>query len=335
MMKLEDKKLVLILTKDLGDTVLASPAIREIISYAQEHQYQVATIGSGMSQKAAALFADTALPAAFDPQTEKTDLAINLNFHDPDDRSSLHPDTPLYSLDDIRFIEADQPAYYKGAVVADRHMLYKFEEMLTKSGLVGGHRRLSAPTAPARVTNPQAQQAAMEKFNLPDKYMLMMPGCAPTRPYKRWSPDAFAELADKMSADGITPVLIGGPVQDELDICADIRTKAQSQVVDLCGKTSLEEICSLSAGADCVVANDTGPAHMAAASGAQTYGLFSRHTDYQSWGLVSSGAGDNAHTIVSDEYMSDLSAQDVYDTIQQVKHVQHAQAAPVPNSPGR
>lgn len=324
----QPKRLVLVLTKDLGDTVLASPAIREIVAHAQKEGYQMATVGGGLSKKAASLFADIDLPNDFDPQQNAANLALNFNFHQPDSDHNLHPDTPIYSIENMRLIEEREPAHYEGATVADKHMVHKFEEVLVKAGVLSELNRLPAPSAPDTVLTPEAIEAAREKYDLPENYALLMPGCAPTRPYKRWSSQDFAMLADKLADDGITPVLLSGPAQDELNICAEIQSLTQGKAIDLRGKTSLEDVCSLSAGANCVVANDTGPAHIAAASGAQTFALFSRHSDYNTWGVVPSRQ-DNAHTLVSDEYMSDLTPDAVYETIQQVKaHQQKRDTTP-------
>lgn len=321
------QKLVLVLTKDLGDTVLAAPAIREIVSYAKQKNYQMATVGGGLSKKAAGMFSGVELPNDFDPQQEAAAVALNFNFHQPNADHNLHPDTPVVRIENFKLAEpGDQN--YEGIMVADHHMVIKFEEVLAKAGLAGIPSRLPPPTAPEELLTAEAVVAAQQKFELPEKYCLLMPGCAPSRPYKRWSPESFAEMADLMAKDGVTPVLIGGPVPDEIAICEEISKLSKSGVIDLCGKTSLEEICTLSYGSEAVIANDTGPAHMAAASKAETFALFSEHSHYNTWGIVSSGH-DNAHTIISDGDMEAITPQMVYDDIQAVKAHKERTSEPV------
>ena len=48
-----------------------------------------------------------------------------------------------------------------------------------------------------------------ELDKLPERYVLLICGCSPTHPYKRWPVQNFCELAQRLAARGVAPVLIG------------------------------------------------------------------------------------------------------------------------------
>jgi ADP-heptose:LPS heptosyltransferase len=109
-------------------------------------------------------------------------------------------------------------------------------------------------------------------FTLPEKYMLLVPGCAPHRPDKRWPALSYAALAARLSAKGYVPVVIGD--KHEVDT-ARIIASASPDVIDLTTKTSLFDIADLARRAVAAIGNDTGPMHIAAAVGCPSLVLFS------------------------------------------------------------
>jgi lipopolysaccharide heptosyltransferase I len=83
---------------------------------------------------------------------------------------------------------------------------------------------------------------------------------------KRWPPEHFAELARRArGAFGGSAVFIGG--LDELALSAAVRSRLDGPSLDLTGRTALPQLAAILARADVVLANDTGPLHLAAALG--------------------------------------------------------------------
>lgn len=83
---------------------------------------------------------------------------------------------------------------------------------------------------------------------------------------KRWPPGHFAELARRaLKQAGGTIVLIGGA--DERDLAADAAKGIAGPVLDLTGRTTLPQLTAILRKADVLVANDTGPLHLAVALG--------------------------------------------------------------------
>lgn len=103
-------------------------------------------------------------------------------------------------------------------------------------------------------------------------YALLMPGGAGLGPVKQWPSNRYAAAACHLLALGITPAIIGGPL--EVPLAHTIRD-ACPEAVDLTGRTTIPDLAALGAGAALVLGNDTGPVHLAASAGAPTIVLFS------------------------------------------------------------
>jgi ADP-heptose:LPS heptosyltransferase len=106
----------------------------------------------------------------------------------------------------------------------------------------------------------------------PAPYALLVPGCAPQHPHKRWPEENYAALARHLLAKGITPVILGAGA--EKDLAARIAAAAPG-TLDLTGRTSLWDIAPLARGACFAVGNDTGPMHMIGPTGCKSLVLFS------------------------------------------------------------
>lgn len=150
------------------------------------------------------------------------------------------------------------------------------------------------PTAPIHIADLRAQQLALvgipdpglpdlgflstdlARFDLPQKFALLVPGGAPHRPAKRWPAAAFAKLAQHLLAHGILPVLIGRAAERaEIDAIMAAVPAARS----LCDQTSIADLATLGRAARLAVGNDTGPMHIIAASGCPSVVLYSAESD--------------------------------------------------------
>jgi len=96
----------------------------------------------------------------------------------------------------------------------------------------------------------------------PDRLACFCPG-AEYGPAKRWPPRYFAQLAQQLSCDGFDIWLLGS--SKDAAAGAEIVRHAAGTVLDLTGKTSLDEALVLLSIADQVVTNDSGLMHVAAA----------------------------------------------------------------------
>ncbi|HEX5129641.1 MAG TPA: lipopolysaccharide heptosyltransferase II [Usitatibacter sp.] len=82
-------------------------------------------------------------------------------------------------------------------------------------------------------------------------------------PAKRWPARHFAQLARELDARGHATWLFGSA--RDVQVTAEVNRQAGGICVDLAGKTSLDEAIDLLSLAACVVSNDSGLMHVAAA----------------------------------------------------------------------
>lgn len=91
-------------------------------------------------------------------------------------------------------------------------------------------------------------------------------------PSKRWTVEGFAEIADKISAMGYLPVLIGSP--KEKGISEGVVKHMKTVPLDLTGETSLKELAALLSMCALLITNDSGPMHMAHAVKTKVIAIF-------------------------------------------------------------
>jgi ADP-heptose:LPS heptosyltransferase len=100
--------------------------------------------------------------------------------------------------------------------------------------------------------------------------VVLHPGASDTR--RRWPATRFAEVGDALAAAG-AEVLVTGTAP-ERDIVAEVVAAMRRPARPLVGELSMGGLAGLLSGSAVVVANDTGPLHLAAAVGAATVGIY-------------------------------------------------------------
>jgi heptosyltransferase-2 len=101
--------------------------------------------------------------------------------------------------------------------------------------------------------------------------VILCPGSVNSRA-KRWPAERYAELSDRFIDRGATVVLIGSPA--EQDVAAEVRAQVRHQPLVLTGETTVAQMVALISVAEVLVTNDTGPAHIGAATGTPTLVIF-------------------------------------------------------------
>ncbi len=91
---------------------------------------------------------------------------------------------------------------------------------------------------------------------------------------KRWPPARFAAVARRAVEErGAGLILVGAPedrpLVDELKAALGPITS-----LDLCGRTTLPQLAAIASEVDVFLSNDTGPLHLAAATGVKTVGVY-------------------------------------------------------------
>lgn len=114
-------------------------------------------------------------------------------------------------------------------------------------------------------------------LKLPKKFVLLVPGCAPQHPYKRWPAHYYGQLAKTLYDDhGLTAVIIGTKAEE-----SEAHTIKEDcpETISLIGQTKLFDIPALARKAQFAVGNDTGPMHMIGPTNCKSLVLFSYASD--------------------------------------------------------
>lgn len=143
-------------------------------------------------------------------------------------------------------------------------------------------------------------QASQLRLNHDAPLAVLHPGATDAR--RRWPVENFASVARALADAGAQVVVIGSGPERSLTRTVAARAPA----TDLCDRLSLGGLTALLARARVVVANDSGPLHLAAAVGAPTVGIFwcgnmingglatrARHRPLVSWRLECATCGRN------------------------------------------
>jgi len=112
---------------------------------------------------------------------------------------------------------------------------------------------------------------------LGDKPALVINPCTSVRAnnWRNWKVEHYAAVIDYTATTyNLQTILTGGPATEEREFGEAIITKTQAPVNNMIGRSSLKQLQAILAAADVVIAPDTGPAHMAAATGVPVIGLY-------------------------------------------------------------
>jgi len=100
-------------------------------------------------------------------------------------------------------------------------------------------------------------------------------GVDPDRPYaviaptnefytKRWMPERFAAIADRLIERGFQVVMTGAPTEEQRAQMAAVAERTSNRLAS-CSRLTIGELVAVIAGAGLFVGNDSGPAHIASA----------------------------------------------------------------------
>ncbi|SEO72850.1 glycosyltransferase family 9 protein [Propionispora vibrioides] len=152
---------------------------------------------------------------------------------------------------------------------ADGHVVNRYLDVVRSLGC-----QVDAPVFPIEITEEEAGQAlAIAKhsgLDVQNSYVILAIGA--NWPNKCWPVSRFAELADRLYEDGVIPVVIGGA--KETTAFAEMQAIMRIPPVNMIGKTTLKQLAYLIRRSQAFVGGDTGPMHLAAATGAPVVALY-------------------------------------------------------------
>lgn len=172
------------------------------------------------------------------------------------------------------------------------HFHHEVLRWLEVVGLVGARPVTLTPQLSVTAADRAASEAAVPPVDRP--LVVVHPGARDPR--RRWPADRFAEVTDQLVAAGAAVVVTG--VEAERDVAEQVVAAMRSEAQLLVGGLDLSQLVGLLDRAGIVLANDTGPRHLAEAVGTATVSIFwcgnlpnaapltrARHRVHVSWRL--------------------------------------------------
>ncbi len=135
---------------------------------------------------------------------------------------------------------------------------------------------------------------------------------ATSNPEKRWPPERFAQICDRLSEEfKVKIILVGG--REEQGTSDDVKSKMRNAVLDLTGALSLKELGSLLRRCLFLISNDSGPVHISAAVGTPAIVFFGEKRPGGSsgrWGPYGEG-----HLVIAKPKIDDITVEEAYKAI--------------------
>ena len=172
------------------------------------------------------------------------------------------------------------------------HFQHEVVRLLEVVGLVGAEPVTLAPRFPVTTADLTASLRVVPDDRRP--LVVVHPGARDPR--RRWPAERFAQVADALAQRRARVVVTG--TQAERTVAEEVATAMREEACVVAGALSLTELVGLLARAALVLANDTGPRHLAEALGTPTVSIFwcgnvgnaapltrARHRIHVSWRL--------------------------------------------------
>ena len=121
-----------------------------------------------------------------------------------------------------------------------------------------------------------------EPFNfkslINQNFVIINPGCSKKNIQKKWPAENYAKLCSHLISIDILPIIIGSFLDKEE---VKIIESRENKILNLLNKSPLDVVFQLSQKAIGAISNDTGPAHLIAASGCKIHLLLSSFSNIQ------------------------------------------------------
>jgi lipopolysaccharide heptosyltransferase II len=165
-----------------------------------------------------------------------------------------------------------------------RHEVQRQLDLVGAVGCATGNLGLSLRVPPeVRARVPDIVAAAGARPDVP--WIVMHPGAS--APSRRYPPEQFAAAARRLAETGGWQLLLTGTA-GEAPLIAGIQAAAGVRTYSLAGRLKVAELAALIAEASLLIANNTGPSHIAAAVGTPVVTLYAlTNPQHTPWGVPS------------------------------------------------
>ncbi len=170
----------------------------------------------------------------------------------------------------------------------DRHEAAYTLELLTVFGIAPPRPRPVVPVQEAAALRVERllAEAAIEPI---DRLVAIHPSASCVS--KRWMPERFAEVADRLASEqGVRICLVAG--EPDAAFAVHVAQAMRSPTLNLAGRLRVAELAALLRRCRLLISNDSGPVHLAAAVGTPVVDIFGRNQrglSPQRWGPLGDG----------------------------------------------
>ena len=155
------------------------------------------------------------------------------------------------------------------------------------------------------VLNPDFSWAIDRGFTINEKkYIYLAPFCSPKLQHKVWP--HFKELIQLLKVNFTNYEILTAPGPKEIGLCKDLKLK---MILNKNKPTNINQLSKIIKQASFVIANDTGPAHIAAHLGVKGLALFGGHTSAKKVSIVT-----NNFKVIERSNLKKLTALEVLET---------------------
>ena len=169
-----------------------------------------------------------------------------------------------------------------------RHEAVYTLELLRPFGIIPGDPRPLMPSAPA-VDRRIEELLAAHAVGAGDRLVAIHPSASCIS--KRWMPERFAQVADRLITEhGVRVCLVAGAA--DAIFAAAVQRAMRQPAINAAGELSVGELAALLRRCRLLISNDSGPVHVAAAVGTPVVDIFGRNQrglSPQRWGPLGEG----------------------------------------------
>ncbi len=150
------------------------------------------------------------------------------------------------------------------------HQIDYYLEMVKALGCVAVNKEMHLET---KINRHDAQSVLQEYLTDHKNGIIGIAPGATYGPAKRWFPERFAAVADKIAKEfNCQIILLGG--KSDSDVAEEVRRFAKTDLLNLAGKTNLKEAAYLISRCRLFISNDSGLMHIAGALNIPTIAIF-------------------------------------------------------------
>ena len=162
-----------------------------------------------------------------------------------------------------------------------RHEVQRQLDLVSNVGCATTNTRLSFHV-PRRDQNAVEELLRRSEVDTESPWLVIHPGA--TAPSRRYPPERFAEVADGLHVEGFQILFTG--VDSEIELVQRVQFAMRAPSVSFAGRLTLGQLGALLTRSPLLIANNTGPVHIAAAVGTPVVDLYAlTNPQHTPWGV--------------------------------------------------